>query len=353
MIPKLIQTLLLLLAIVLLFILKEAGVFRQILPHHEGFETILNTHPGVEDITIDLETNEAYLSSHDRRSFSTEGMIFKAKLAEDEIIMTPILSSELTFPFRPHGISLFIENDSTKYLFVVNHENELNSILRFRIQNTGLIFEKRFIHDLIKYPNDVQATGVNSFYLTNDHTIPNNFRRLLGNFVLEKSGNVVFYKDGNAAVVTQNMAYANGINLSQDKQFLYVAATTENKLYAFAHSQELSMRKLIGKKHLGTSPDNIEIDEHGDLWIACHPQLLKYLAHAKNKNKKSPSEIIRISHRPNSKIKFLQKSIYLNDGTSISGSSVAAFFDTDSTNSILIGSVFEKKVVKIKTKLRF
>jgi arylesterase/paraoxonase len=223
--------------------------------------------------------------------------------------------------------------------------------LRFKIVNDSLVFEKRFIHDLIKFPNDVQAIGMDAFYVTNDHTIPIGVRRLLGDFLIEKSGNVVFYQDGQAAIVTQNIAYANGINVSPDKKYLYVAATTENKLYVYANTNDLSSRKLLDSKYLGTAPDNIEIDKFGDLWIGCHPKLLKYLAHAKNENKRSPSEIIKMVYQPETNHKFLQEEIYINDGNPISGSSVASYFITDSSNTLLVGSVFEEKVIKLHRNL--
>lgn len=347
MVSKIFQTSLLLLSIILLFILKEAGAFRNIQTLNEGKERVQNSAAGLEDITTDLGNGISYISSHDRRSFSKNGMIFQVNLLNPNLELLPLLQSKLPFPFRPHGISLYHHSDGEKYLFVVNHEDEINSILRFKVAPKQLIFEKRFVHDLIQYPNDVAAIGLNSFYVSNDHTIPNNIRRFIGDFVIEKSGNIVFFQNDEAAVVTRNMAYANGINLSPDQKYLYVAATTENKLFIYKHSDELSPRVLLAAKYLGTGPDNIEIDKNGDLWIACHPHLLKYLAHAKDKRRKSPSEVLKISYKPASTDKFSQETIYLNDGKSISGGSVASHFVNDSIDVLLLGSVFEEKLVEI------
>ncbi|SOE23315.1 Arylesterase [Spirosomataceae bacterium TFI 002] len=351
MLLKILQTISLLAVLVVLFILKEAGFFHKINPHFDGSEIVIESAAGVEDIVTDLENADVYFSSHDRRNFETTGMLFKASVMDENLDLNPILPKELPFPFRPHGISLFKTEDGNKYLFVVNHEDDLNSIIRFRVFDDSLVFEKRFVHEQIKFPNDVQAIGLNSFYITNDHTIPNGLRRFLGDFLLEKSGNVVFFQDGDASVVSQNIAYPNGINISPDKKYLYVAATTENKLYVYSHTQDFGPRKILDQKYLWTAPDNIEIDKFGDLWIGCHPKLLKYLGHAKDISKNSPSEVIKVVYQPGTKHKFLQEEVYMNDGNPISGSSVASYFITDTSNTLLIGSVFEEKVVKLHRNL--
>lgn len=352
MLQKALVTIILLFAISIAYILKEAGVFHQIKPHFDGTETSIAGTIGAEDITTDLSTGIAYISAHNRRDFwKNEGMIFSCNLAARQTTLKPIISEELPFKFRPHGISLLSLNDSTKYLFVVNHEEDVNSIIRFRLNGNELIFEKRFIHDQIKYPNDVLAISPESFYITNDHTIPVGLRRTLGDFIIEKSGNVVFYKDGEAAQVTDGIAYANGINISPDNKILWVTSTTENKLFAYEHNQSFGPRKKIIDKYLYTAPDNIEVDKFGDLWIGCHPKLLKYLGHAKDANKHSPSEVIKISYQPDSKHKFLQEEVYMNDGSAISGSSVASYFITDSSNVILVGSVFDKSIAKLQRNL--
>ena len=45
----------------------------------------------------------------------------------------------------------------------------------------------------------------------------------------------------------------------------------------------------------GSGADNIEIDEHGNLWIGAHPKLLKIEAHGKDPTTLSPSQVLRIT----------------------------------------------------------
>ena len=73
--------------------------------------------------------------------------------------------------------------------------------------------------------------------------------------------------------------------------------------------------------------------------MGCHPKLLKFLAHSKDHSKLSPSEIIKITYQGKGKAHL--ESIYLNDGSEISASTVGVSFKAQ----LLIGSVFEKHIL--------
>ena len=88
---------------------------------------------------------------------------------------------------------------------------------------------------------------------------------------------------------------------------------------------------------IGIGGDNIEIDTKGDIWIAAHPQLLKFVGHAADSSKLSPSQVLRI--KQNSYGDYIVEEMYLNDGKELSGSSVAAVME----NRLLIGAVFEPR----------
>lgn len=344
----LLTALIMLLLIFVIFILKQGGLFKSIKPHFDGSIDIVETQPGIEDITTDLESGIAYLSSHNRRARESTGSILLRKPGDK---IKPMLITEMGVPLKPHGLAI-LKTEKTDYLFIVNHEEaNLTSILRFEIHNDSLIHMKRFTHELFVSPNDIEAVSSDEFYITNDHTTAKGFQRKIKDLTLSKDGNVVFYKKGQAAVVSKPMAYPNGIRLSKNKEYLYVAATTENKLYVLNHTNDLKKRQILDSKELSTSPDNIEIDKFGYLWIACHPKLLKFLAHGKDASKKSPSQFLKIVYLPNTNYKFLQEEVFLSDGSDISGSSVASYFHSDSTNTMLVGSVYEDKILVLERAL--
>src|SRR6185369_14417475 len=87
---------------------------------------------------------------------------------------------------------------------------------------------------------------------------------------------------------------------------------------------------------LNAGPDNIDVDADGSLWIAAHPKLLDFLAHAKDAKKLSPSMVIKLD--PAAEDGAL-KTIYANLGDEMSGSSVAV----SDGKHLAIGAVFEPK----------
>ena len=118
---------------------------------------------------------------------------------------------------------------------------------------------------------------------------------------------------------------------------LYLAATTELVLYVFKRDIPSGSLDLEAEIELGTGGDNIEIDAKGDIWIGAHPQLLKFVGHAADRSKLSPSQVLWI--KQNSPGDYAVEEIYLNDGQELSGSSVAAVMG----NRLLIGAVFEHR----------
>lgn len=94
---------------------------------------------------------------------------------------------------------------------------------------------------------------------------------------------------------------------------------------------------------LATGVDNIEVDAAGDLWIGCHPQLLKFVAHAADPAKRSPSQVLRL--RPKATGGYDVTELYLNDGQSYSGSTVAVPVG----RRMFVGSVFEPGILVCQT----
>jgi len=140
-------------------------------------------------------------------------------------------------------------------------------------------------------------------------------------------------------IAAEGLAYANGIQVDRSGTRLYVATTIGRSLHLFA--RDIPTGKLTKERDisLGTGADNIEIDADGNLYIACHPKLLSFSAHTKNRARPSPSQVLKISF--STADRYAIKEIYLNDGKEISGSSTAAPF----RDGFLVGQVFEDYIV--------
>ena len=115
------------------FFLQAAGYFRTLEAKFDGTCKPVTAAGlvGTEDITIDAETNTAYLSGYDRRAtmagHPAPGAIWSYDLANPNaqpVNLTPGADAS----FMPHGISLYRAPDGKKTLFVVNHGNNKQTV---------------------------------------------------------------------------------------------------------------------------------------------------------------------------------------------------------------------------------
>jgi len=335
--------------IYLLFaILIPSGMFKTIEPHFEGSVTQVELPvAGPEDITIDQSTGIAFISVDDRRANRTnpgsiQGAILIMNLTDSLPALRNVTPPTLT-DFHPHGISLWKDADGRTFLFAVNHSqnNTEHFVERFEWKNDSLVhLESIKDTELMTSPNDVTAIGERSFYVTNDHGYSEpGLGRTLEEY-LQRKISYVNYFDGNSfKKVATGIAYANGINHSEDYSKIFVASPTGGKVIIYDRDQIAGSLTLTEEVDVNTGVDNIELDEAGSLWIGCHPQLLKFVAHAADPSNFSPSQVIKLT--PDSGGKYQVEEVFLNDGTSYSGSTVAAVYK----NKFLLGSVFEKTLL--------
>jgi arylesterase/paraoxonase len=297
---------------------------------------------GAEDITVHPKNGIAYISAYNIRAVEAgqdgKGDIFSYDLNSKKPVLTKLHAGMKDF--RPHGISLFTTNEGPDVLFVINHSGGNHAVEKFHIVGNRLKHQKTITDPALISPNDILAISPDHFYVTNDHGTTSGLMRLLEDYLRLKLSNVVYFNGQNFSQAASDIGYANGINISADKKFIFVSCVTEQSLKIYYHDPSAPGKlKFKQKIKLNTGVDNIERDAHGNLWIGAHPQLLKFVAHAKDQEKKSPSQILRVSL---GKMDAYQvDEIYLDDGDDISGSSVAAVYG----NRMLIGSVFEPKIL--------
>lgn len=322
-------------------ILVPAGSFKSIEPHFAGTTEVIPIEiAGPEDIEIDRKEGLVFISVDDRRNNrSVRGGILVYKI-EDGIHAIKNVTPHSPSDFHPHGISLFRSNDSTLYLFAINHQiSGAHRVEKFVWRNDSLVFIESFEDkNKMTSPNDLVAVGERGFYVTNDHYYTEGLSKTLEEY-LQRTISFVNYFDGETfQTVANGIGYANGINQSPDGNYIFVAGCTARVLYVYEKGVNGTLTE-VEKIKVGTGPDNIDFDEEGNLLVGCHPQLLKFVAHAKDAKNYSPSQVIKIKFTaPND---FTVEEIFLNDGSMYSGSSIAVMYG----NSMLIGSVFEPSLL--------
>jgi len=328
-------------------LLWTAGQFKTIKPHFAGTCKPVTGISGAEDITIHPKTGIAYISAYDRRAVGKgkegNGGIFVYSLSAANPALIK-LTSGTSKDFRPHGISLYTGKNGDDVLFVINHSGGRHSIEKYALSGDQLIHRKTIADPALVSPNDIVAVGPDSFYITNDHGSVAGLMRFFEDYMRLKRSNVVFYNGTGFSEAAADIGYANGINVSADGKTLFLSAVTEQSLIIFDRDSTSAQLSLRQKIDLGTGVDNIEVDPQGDLWVGAHPQLLKFVSHAKDPAVFSPSQIIHLSLKKSGDYQIDE--IYLNDGSEISGSSVAAVYQ----KRMLIGSVFEPKFLDCRIK---
>jgi arylesterase / paraoxonase len=324
----------------------KAGVFNSIMDIGDYRLNSLPSMPGVEDITIDQQSNIAYLSAHDRRNPKSTGAIFTLNLNDSTKTLINLTDRFKIREFRPHGISLLSIKDK-KFLFVISHKDNKNDILKFQILGDSLSYLSKYSSTDFVSPNDILAVAENQFFVTNDHSNRSKWKVMFSDFLRIPTGNVVFYDGKISKIVSEKITYPNGIALSDDGSKIYVASTLEKAIHVFEPQTQTNLLNSVDYFSTTYAPDNIEVNKNGNMIVGCHPKLFAFMAHKKDPKKISPSAIIEIN-KDNFEI---QNTLYLNDGQQISGSSVGApFYSKNGKQNLLIGGVFDPKVILLEKK---
>jgi len=326
--------------------LYVAGVFKTIDSKQEGeVSAVYAGIYGPEDMDLDDSTGLLFISSADRwkiqRGLNPKDGIFVLQL--DSGRQPHKVPTTYPGEFHPHGIS-FLRADSISLLFVVNHNASGDFVEIFRYVNDSLVHQKSIADPSMCCPNDVVAISPTTFYVTNDHGNRKGFKRTLEDYLQLPFSSLLFYDGVKFSTAFGGLKYGNGVNISNDKSKLYVAATTGRQLLTFDRDPATGNLTLVNTMKLKTGVDNVDVDEDGNLWIASHPKLLAFVGHAKDSAKLSPSEVLKLIPGPDNTYKVEQ--VLMDDGTLLSGSSIALRYQ----DQLFVGGVFQPKILRITLK---
>lgn len=325
-------------------ILISTGFFRTIENKMNG-EIIQNIPiAGVEDLTVDEDDDFAIFINYDRIA-ERDGKPHQNGIYFLDLKTNKFEPKDITGEFKnkiqPHGISLIQLDSNHHKLFVVNHFEGENIEVFDLYHRDSLVHEKTLKHELIYSANDIVAISENQFYFTNDHY----YQSKLGLTFEDYSGitkcETVYFDGENYRIVDNDIAYANGINYDENRNLLFLASARGFLIKVFERSENGDLN-YIESIDCGTGVDNIEFDKDGNIWVGCHPSLLAFNSYNKGNKEKAPSELIKIEYRK--KGDYDIKQVYMNDGTAISGSTVAGVYK----DLILIGNVMDDHFVVLK-----
>uniref|UniRef100_A0A8C0P389 Paraoxonase 3 n=1 Tax=Canis lupus familiaris TaxID=9615 RepID=A0A8C0P389_CANLF len=319
---------------------QRTNAFRKVEPvEPQNCRLIEGLENGSEDIDI-LPSGLAFISSGLKYpglpSFAPDepGQIFLMDMNEQNPKVQALNISDGfdKASFNPHGISTFIDEDHTVYLYVVNHPHMKSTVEKFKFeeQQRSLVHLKTIKHELLKSVNDIVVLGPEQFYATRDHYFTNFFLVLFEMIMDLHWTYAVFYSPREVKVVAKGFSSANGITVSLDKKYIYIADVTAQNIHVLKKHEnwDLTQVKVI---HLGTLVDNLTVDpDTGDIWAGCHPDGKKLLIY--NPEDPPGSEVLRIQDVLSEKPKISTE--YANNGSVLQGSTVASVYH----GKLLIGT---------------
>ncbi len=311
--------------------------FRNVQPAFAGDCKSLPLTGSAEDIQPDRERSIVYLSVMDRKSLvgdgDVQGTVLQVNLSHPTLHAEPALASQPQH-FRPHGLSLYVDDQGQRYLFAINHPvnrgSEPERVELFR-QNESGTFEhiETFTDPQFLSPNDLIAVGPRQFYIANDKS-GDGFAAILQLFGIGASP-LTYFDNGTARTVLHDFASGSGIHVSADGNTLYVAETMAQRIRVLARDPVTGNVTELQRISIGTAPDNIDVAPDGSLWIGTHPNTLQLIRHF-IAGEPAPSQVLRLRLDDDS---AAQENIFLDDGQILSASSVGVSYD----KLLLIGSI--------------
>lgn len=324
-------------------LIVDGGLLVSVVPHAPGACRQVGEVPGPEDFALDRERKLLYVSSHNRRHPRSRGALYVVDLRQPlAALAARPLRADYPEDFRPHGLSLLIRPGGERLLYAVSHPEagprpldfgRRHRIEIFAVEGDGLRHAGGLSDEALVNPNDIHVRAEDDIYITRDHGAATPIGKMLEEMLPLARSSILHYNGRSFRVAAEGILYANGVTSAGPR--LYVAACLGRAVLEYAIDAPGRLR-LQRRLPLPSLPDNLEWDEHGELWTATHPAPLLFWAHALNARWRSPSQALRIS-LPEGSV----EQVYANPGTEISGSSVAVSLG----DKMLIGAVFERHLL--------
>ena len=331
---------------------RFAGTFHAFNAGFAGHCSAIALGGSAEDVQVDRERGVAYLSILDRASGPPSAAITGSIMLLDLNLQEPAPRAALAYDppnFHPHGLSLFKRPGEAPRLFAISHWPDGSHSVEITEQSGGAFFPRETLRDpAFTNPNAVVAVGPRQFYLVNSTGADTEAVRARQQLFRQGRGSLVYFDGRQTRVLEQGLGFPAGIAVSPDGSRLYVGEGLNKQLRIYrrdASDGGLSLDEIVP---LQTAPDNINVDDDGVLWIAAHPKLFAFVAHARDPARRAPTQVLRFDPRQPKPADGANdarlEQVYGDDGVAISAGSVAARW----RDEFLIGAILDPKVLICK-----
>ena len=242
--------------------------------------------------------------------------------------------------FHPHGLSIWENSNGEVLLFVVDHGNKTETVKIYsfdRKKRNVLIHIETIYDESFRCLNDLVAIGPRQFYATNYLYSCATFRFELA--LLLSWGSVTYYNGSNGRIVAEGLTIPNGINISPDGRYIYVACTMLQELliYERKKDEEIQLYKIF---KVNSNVDNINVDQNnGDLYLGAHRHVDRVLLADYNGTLPAPSQVLRVREIGKDWSNAEVTEILSNDGQNfVRASSVGSYYK----GQLLVGSIYHR-----------
>lgn len=239
--------------------------------------------------------------------------------------------------FVPHDIGIWHDNTEKVIVLVVNHGSTHDSIEKFQFsaKDKQLTHLQTYIDPAIHFVNDVAMDSEESFYFTNYAYYKTPFYHLLEMMIPLRYGNLMYYDGNKFRKQDEGFVTPNGIVLSPDKMYLYMAEAVEKKVHTFRRHNNgtLTVHQAL---YLDTNPDNLLLDKDGNVLIGSHPIAWQALLHLDDPEHSAPSQVIKLYMKDGTVTRITE--LLSDDGHTLWGSTVASMYK----DGMLVGTIQHK-----------
>ncbi|MEN8206516.1 MAG: hypothetical protein ABFS24_10955 [Pseudomonadota bacterium] len=322
---------------------------------------------GTEDIVPGPSGQTLYISAYDRRAVEreadngavvTQGGIYRATLSSVVAgghlqVETVIDSQAAGGPMRPHGIDVWSSARGELYLAAINRlYRDKRRSERHDIIQTFFVDKQSGKADLMSTlpedgrlcsPNDLALASEQLVFISNDHGACGGLEKMWEDTWGLSQSRLYAYQNGNYEPVGPAVAFANGVALIRDQSGkitnLALSATRDHRVMLFDTGDGDACFASVAPEilELSAAPDNITVTPDRELYVAAHPNLLRYALYRAGLSgvKRAPSLVYRIHHNPVTG--WQHAVVFEDDGGLISGATVALA----ANGQLIIGSAYD------------
>jgi len=297
-----------------------------------------------------ITNSEGYIN-HMKRNNVYKGRILLFNFNKQELgALSLVITPSATFDpatFRPHGISVLEDSIKGEHLvYVVNHPYPARDVVekfKYNPKTQELVHLNSITDEILRTTNDLGMIAEDQFFISNFLYSFNQAGATLETIFELPWGGMLFYNGSGFSEVVPGIAGPNGVVVSKDNRYVYVAMCIQKKIHVYRREEDNSLT-LVQSIPTHTIPDNLHLSQDGGtLYAGCHPIVHKLFEHAEDpqKSPKAPAQVLSFPLKDGLISPEGATELFYDHGDLISGSTQGAVYK----NTLLVGSLVDTLVV--------